>query len=114
MNMTISVAESYSPFVMGRFPTDSRYNGEEFRELHLMPALKRLLKNHNETLTIDINGTFSPDPSFLEEAFGGAVRKLKLMGVDSSHLWKNQVTIVDDDKSQKNEILGYISDELRD
>lgn len=111
--MTISVAENYSPFVMGRFPTDSKYNGEEFRELHLIPALKKLLKNQNEKLTIDINGTFSPDPSFLEEAFGGAVRKFKSMGVDTSYLWNKQVTIIDDDESQKREILDYISDELR-
>lgn len=111
--MTINVAEDYSPFVLGRYPTDSEHNGEDFRETILLPALKRLLQNKDERLLVNLNGTFSPDPSFLEEAFGGAVRRLREQDIDSTELWNKQVDIEYDEQAQKKEILTYIRDALR-
>ena len=48
-------------------------SGEEFRDKQLIPWLK---KNKNaEHLTVDFEGTVVYTPSFLEESFGGAIRK---------------------------------------
>lgn len=112
MSMTINVAEDYSAFVLGRYPDDSDWNGEDFREKHLIPALENLLAHKDETLVVDFDGTFSCDPSFLEEAFGGAIRYLKKKGIDSSQLWHQRITIKDEDAAQRAEILGYIDDAL--
>ncbi len=48
-------------------------SGEEFRDDYLIPWLKEN-KGKND-LQIDFSGTVVYTPSFLEEAFGGAVRK---------------------------------------
>lgn len=112
--MSISVADDYSPYVMGRFPSDSKYNGEGFREKHLIPALEKLLSGEEDKLIVDLNGTYSPDPSFLEEAFGGAVRVLRKQGCALiEKMWQTQVEIIDDDEAQRQEVLTYISDELK-
>lgn len=48
-------------------------SGEEFREEYL---LKWLDDNKNESeLIVDFDGTIVYTPSFLEESFGGAIRK---------------------------------------
>ena len=48
-------------------------SGQEFQEEHLIPWLDSL--NGNETAIIDFKGTKVFSPSFLEECFGGAIRK---------------------------------------
>ncbi|MGI5066138.1 STAS-like domain-containing protein [Treponema putidum] len=48
-------------------------SGEEFRDKHLIPWLEK-----NKTtidLNVDFTGTIVYTPSFLEESFGGAIRK---------------------------------------
>ena len=48
-------------------------SGEEFRDDYLIPWME---ENKNEDdLKIDFAGTIVYTPSFLEEAFGGAIRK---------------------------------------
>ena len=66
----ISIAKDYSEFPVGRFPADSEFNGEKFREDYLVPALKE-----ESTVTVNIDGAEGYGSSFLEEAFGGLVRK---------------------------------------
>ena len=48
-------------------------SGEEFRENYLIPWLNAN-KNEKE-LFVDFTGTIIFTPSFLEESFGGAIRK---------------------------------------
>jgi len=48
-------------------------SGEEFRDKYLIPWLE---KNENaDQLMVDFEGTVVYTPSFLEECFGGAIRK---------------------------------------
>lgn len=54
-----------------RFKSLGDNSGELFREEHLIPWLKALQGKG----IIDFEGTIIYMPSFLEEAFGGAVRK---------------------------------------
>jgi hypothetical protein len=62
-----------------RFPRDyenhdyicrKRKSGEEFRDDVLLPALKK-----SDEVIVDLNGVLTLGSSFLEEAFGGLVRK---------------------------------------
>lgn len=48
-------------------------SGEEFREEHLIPWLKE--NAGEEELVFDFAGTEVFTPSFMEECFGGAIRK---------------------------------------
>lgn len=48
-------------------------SGEEFREQHLLKWLDTHAEEKN--LVVDFKGTIVYTPSFLEESFGGAIRK---------------------------------------
>lgn len=67
---TISVAGEFSPSPAGRYMNDGPFPGELFRDRYLIPALKE-----HEEVTVDLDGTSGFGSSFLEEAFGGLVRK---------------------------------------
>jgi len=66
----ISIAKDFSPYPAGRFATDGPHSAEAFMTEVLLPALERY-----EVLSIDLDGTYGYPSSFLEEAFGGIVRK---------------------------------------
>lgn len=111
----LSIAKDYSPFVLGRYPEDSDYNGTDFREQFLLPKIKELLQNEAEVLDIDLNGSYGYDPSFLEEAFGGSIRRLRQEGFALAllkKLWSSRIKIHDDDKAEYRAIKGYIEDAL--
>jgi len=55
---------------MGRYPTDGAFNGETFREDKLVPMLRE-----NDVVEVIIDDAEGYGSSFLEEAFGGLVRK---------------------------------------
>lgn len=73
----IKIATDFSRTPGGRYRSDGPASGEEFREDILIPAL-----SHGDTVTIDLDGARGYPSSFLEEAFGGLVRRLKLKGDD--------------------------------
>lgn len=56
-----------------RFKRLGPESGEEFRDEYLIPWLEE--NRGDEQLAVDFSGTIVYTPSFLEEAFGGAVRK---------------------------------------
>ena len=66
----IDIAKDFSDTPLGRYPTDSPVSGERFREEFLCPALK-----DNDSVTVVIDGAEGYGSSFLDEAFGGLVRK---------------------------------------
>lgn len=74
-------------------------SGEEFRDEYLIPWLEEN-KNVDE-LQIDFAGTIVYTPSFLEEAFGGAIRK----GYDKV----KSLEFVNIPDEQKEKIKKYIS-----
>lgn len=98
----IRIAEDFSAVPLGRFPTDSDACGENFRERLLVPALKDA-----ETVGIDLDRTEGYGSSFLEEAFGGLVRKHQFEATDL--LKKFSFTSLDD-PTLPDEIFGYIKD----
>ncbi len=67
---TISIAEDFSPSPAGRFRSDGPFPGEAFRDDFLLPKLK-----DSDQILILLDGTSGYGSSFLEEAFGGLVRK---------------------------------------
>ena len=66
----IDIAKDFSDTPLGRYPEDGPFSGERFREEFLYPALKE-----HGTASVSIDGTEGYGSSFLDEAFGGLVRK---------------------------------------
>lgn len=74
--MTINVANDYSKMPGGRFSSEGKYSGEDFRVKILFPKFKES-KEKGETMTVNLDGGYGYSTSFLEEAFGGLVRQTK-------------------------------------
>lgn len=71
----ISIAEDFSAYPIGRDSDDSaENNGQKFRNEFLIPALKKSLAD-NSIVDVSFEGVESFGSSFLEEAFGGLIRK---------------------------------------
>lgn len=71
---TINVAKDFSQATGGRYRKDGNYSGEAFREDILSPIFD---KDIDSLILINFQDTYGCCDSFLEEAFGGLVRKYK-------------------------------------
>lgn len=70
--INIVIAKDFSKTPFGRFMTDSPFSAEKFRKDFLVPALI----SGEQEVVVDFNGiALGVGSSFLEEAFGGLVRK---------------------------------------
>jgi len=101
---TIKIATDYSDTPLGRYPSDGEYSGERFREEFLRPALQ-----DNDKVVVDIDGVEGYGSSFLEESFGGLVRKRYFTATDL----RNRLTIKQEDPSfetYRELIWRYIQD----
>lgn len=68
--ITIRIATDFSRYPAGRNIKDGPYSGELFRKKLLEPNLPI-----HEKLVIELDGARGYGSSFLEEAFGGLVRR---------------------------------------
>lgn len=67
--VTVDVA-AFSLTPGGRYRSEGEFSGEEFREDHLVPVL-----DSGADIEVDLDGPVGVTSSFLEEVFGGLVRK---------------------------------------
>jgi len=67
--MLISVARDYTRHPGPRYESQGQFSGERFRAV-LVEALKKV-----QRLIVDLDGTSGFGSSFLDEAFGGLIRK---------------------------------------
>lgn len=77
----ISIADEFTRFPGGRYRKLGKFSGEQFRDDFLF----ELLSKGNE-VTVVLDGTEGYGSSFLEEAFGGLVRRGFTLGFLSDHL----------------------------
>ncbi|MDD9869037.1 MAG: STAS-like domain-containing protein [Gammaproteobacteria bacterium] len=66
----IDVARDFTDRPFGRYRDDGNRSGEVFREDILVPALRKY-----DHVTVNLGGTNFYGSSFLEEVFGGLVRR---------------------------------------
>lgn len=72
MMVYIVVAKDFSKTPFGRFTTDSPNSAEKFRKEHLVKAFE----SQDKEIIVDFTGiSLGVGSSFLEEAFGGLIRK---------------------------------------
>lgn len=69
----ISVAADFSRTPGTRYKVDGLFSGEEFREKLLEPYFKNT--KDTRKIEVDLDGVRGYTTSFLEESFGGLVRK---------------------------------------
>ena len=70
----INIAKDFSETPGPRYQKDGEYSGEEFREKVLIPKYLEAIEKKVK-LEINLDGGYGYPPSFLEEAFGGIVRR---------------------------------------
>ena len=90
----INIARDFSPYTFSRFEKDADWSGEQFLRDYLIPAVK-IGKN----VIVELDGTKGYGSSWLEEVFGGIVRK----GYDPS-----VIVLVSEDEGLTDEINDYI------
>jgi STAS-like domain of unknown function (DUF4325) len=98
--ITVKLASQFSRYPAGRYVVDGPFSGEAFRERFLVPNLK----NEQEVL-VQLDGARGYGSSFLEEAFGGLVRK----GFDKEFL-KSHLKVDASNTSLVYEIDQYINE----
>lgn len=82
---TINIAKHFSDVPSGRYKSDGPSNGEAFREDFLKGALEKF-----DRVIIELDGAEGYGSSFLEEAFGGLIRKKYI----SKKNYKDRLVIV--------------------
>lgn len=70
----LTIAKDYSRYPGPRYAEDGPFSGEEFRDKLLVPALKKA-EQEGEKIVVNLDGARGYTASFLEEAFGGLIRK---------------------------------------
>lgn len=103
--MSARVAEfdigvDFNPFPGGRFIEDGPASGEEFRD-----RLAKLL-TENDKVVILFDNAMGYGSSFLEEAFGGLIRK----NIISRDELLQKLELRTDQESVKNSVINYINE----
>jgi hypothetical protein len=98
---TVNIAKDFTRFPSGRFKKNGNTSGEAFRERFLESQIQK-----GEIITIELDGTIGYGSSFLEEAFGGLVRKLRL----APDKIQEKINLISEDPSLIEEIKTYIED----
>ena len=76
----IKICEDFSDTPGGRLIVEGEFSGELFRDTLLIDKYNEAEKN-DDYLIIDFDGCYGIGTSFLEEAFGGLVRKYHKHGI---------------------------------
>ena len=100
----ITICTDFSDVPSGRTIAEGEHSGEEFRDT-LLISKYREAEEKNEILEIDFDGCYGFGTSFLEEAFGGLVRKYHIFGS-----LKRMNFISTEDETIPGNIKKYIED----
>jgi len=99
----ISISKDFSEFPAGREADDGPNSGERFRDEILAP----LLLKPDTTIEVDFDGTMGFGSSFLEEAFGGLVRKYNFVYDDL----RKRIVIHDSRVMYEHLVWEYVKEE---
>lgn len=95
--------KDFTKFPGPRYEAIGTFSGERFRNEVLLPKFQEANQN-SEKLVIDLDGTHGYGSSFLEEAFGGAVRENLVFTKDNLEFYSQE------DGSLIEEIWQYIEE----
>ena len=98
----ICISKDFSDVLGGRFRTDGKFSGEEFFEELLEQKYNKAVE-HEESLVIDLDGTFGYPSSFIDQSFGELGRKY-----GEKNVQKTLVFISEDQPNLETKIRNYI------
>lgn len=106
--ITINITKDWSSTPGGRFRTEGQWSAEEFRDDVLRPNWKEAKKT-GEILLINFDGGYGYPTSWLEEVFGGFIRKY------NTPSFMNNVAIryTEDDGTLFQSITNIVNDVLK-
>lgn len=84
----INVGKDFTKRPMGRYASDGNSSGEAFYTNHLIPKLKALMEHNKnfpddrQKLIVDFGSVQMCGGSWIEEAFGGAIRNSDVRPVE--------------------------------
>lgn len=102
--ITIKLCEDFSKYPSGRLINEGDHSGEEFRDTLLIQKYNEA-ETANDILQIDFDGCYGVGTSFLEEAFGGLVRKYRKRGI----LKRLEIISTEDETIPRN-VEKYVND----
>jgi STAS-like domain of unknown function (DUF4325) len=97
--VVINIAHHFSVTPAGKSCADGPDSGERFRTEFLEPGLRDW-----EIVIVEIDGTLGYSSSFLEEAFGGTVRNMRMTAEEAIR----RIRIVGEETSFKREIEQHM------
>ena len=97
----ISIANDFSQTPGARYRTDGPKSGEEFRESILEKYFTQEFEGF--TIEVDLDGVKGYTTSFLEEAFGGLVRKF------GKKIVEERLRIISIQKKYRDKAIEYIN-----
>lgn len=103
--MTINIAKEYTETPGARYISDGPYSGEDFRDNILESKYKECIEN-KEKLVINFDGGYGYSTGFLEECFGGLVRK----GYNGDEILEIMIFISEEEPDLVEDIIEYITD----
>ena len=104
--MYIKVSEVFSKTPGGRYAKDGKYSAEKFLDDILDPAYSLALEEE-KILVVDLDGGYGYADGFLEESFGGLVRR----GHYYQRVLDNMLIISTEEPLLIDKVKGYIIDE---
>lgn len=107
--MYFSIANQFSKTPGLRLREQSNFSGQEFRENHLRKLYHDAVEK-NETIIINLDGTYGYPYSFISEAFGGLAREVK--DVSRSELVGRFIFISNDQPSLVERIIEVMMSEV--
>lgn len=99
----INISKDYTTTPGARYKSDGPFSGEEFREKYLEPHFTN--EDDQSKIEINLDGAEGYPTSFLEEAFGGLVRKF-----GKKRCLNRLIFISDEDKLLIEEIQNYMKE----
>lgn len=106
LDVVVSVAKDFDPVPGARFPWEGQHSGQSFREEVLRHRYAEALA-HGVSLVVDLDRTAGYASSFLEEAFGGLIRKHQ---AEKDDLLQRLVVVSKDQPKWENRVIRYIKE----
>lgn len=103
-NLVLHIAKEYSRCPGARYESEGEFSGEKFREELLLPRLKEAI-GKGVMLEVVLDGSAGYSTAFIEEAFGGLIRKERMTLQEiEDHLH----IISDEDSTYIDDIKNYL------
>jgi hypothetical protein len=97
----VNIAKDFTRYPSGRYKKNGETSGEAFRERFLEAPISK-----GEKVLVEFDGTIGYGSSFLDEAFGGLVRKLRI----APSVLNQNLLLKSGDPSIEAEVRQYIEE----